>query len=100
MTGLNTPFVCGEGEGGGRRALNQSTIKTLNVFKWETTKHDVLISIDTDGPITGDWGGGGGEKFLFTNRWAFNLGALQPGFNHVRGITGRSNLLIRFLQAG
>ena len=48
--------------GGGRRALNQSTIKTLNVFKWETTKHDVLISIDTDGPITGDWGGGGGRK--------------------------------------
>ena len=61
------------------------------------------ISIQTEGPITGDWeggGGGGGEKFLFTNRWAFNLGALQPGYNHVGGITGRSNLLIRFLQAG
>ena len=57
------------------------------------------ISIETDGPITGDWGESG-ETFLFTNRWAFNLGALQPGFNHFRGITGRSNLLIRFLQAG
>ena len=83
---------------GGRRALNQSTIKTLNVFKWETTKHDVLISIDTDGPITGDWGGE--KNFCSQIDGPFNLGALQPGFNHVRGITGRSNLLIRFLQAG
>ena len=59
------------------------------------------ISIQTEGPMTGDWEGGGGRrKFRFTNRWAFNLGALQPGYNHVRGFTGRGNLLIRFLQAG
>ena len=57
--------MLGGGGAGGKAGFKPKYNQNL---KWATTKHDMHISIQTEGPITGDWEGGGGRRKISVHK--------------------------------